>query len=117
MESTHSARRAWRLSKRNTRARWRKWRRQIDTDEDLGRCLSAPTTDRLFSTANQFNRKATGESVQAGISMIFQDTSLFENLTVAENLLFDRLPRSYLGTLSYRKLFCAGEVVVAQAGV
>ena len=52
------------------------------------------------------------ESVQAGISMIFQDTSLFENLTVAENLLFDRLPRHWWGTLSFRRLFADAKALL-----
>jgi ABC-type sugar transport system ATPase subunit len=50
------------------------------------------------------------ESVNTGISMIFQDTSLFENLTVAENLLFDRFPRTWFGALSYRKLFARAKL-------
>jgi ribose transport system ATP-binding protein len=54
------------------------------------------------------------ESVKAGISMIFQETSLFENLTVAENLLFDRLPRHWWGTLSFRRLFAAAEAALQE---
>src|ERR1700722_8351318 len=54
------------------------------------------------------------DSVQAGISMIFQDTSLFENLTVAENLLFDRLPRHWWGTLCFRWLFAEAKELLQQ---
>jgi ABC-type sugar transport system ATPase subunit len=52
------------------------------------------------------------QSLQAGVSMIFQETSLFENLTVAENLLFDDLPRNRFGLLSYRKLFAQSKEVL-----
>ena len=50
--------------------------------------------------------------MRAGISMIFQDTSLFENLTVAENLLFERLPRNWFGAVSYQKLFVAARLLL-----
>ncbi len=52
------------------------------------------------------------ESVRAGISMIFQETCLFENLTVAENLSFERLPRNGFGLLSYRKLFAEARLLL-----
>jgi ABC-type sugar transport system ATPase subunit len=45
------------------------------------------------------------DSVRAGIRMIFQEGCLFENLTVAENLLFDRLPHNRFGLLSLRELY------------
>lgn len=56
--------------------------------------------------------KGYRERVAAGIHMIFQDTSLFENLTVAENLLFDRLPSNFLGLLSYRRAFTQASAVL-----
>jgi ribose transport system ATP-binding protein len=46
-----------------------------------------------------------GEAVRAGISMIFQECSLFESLSVAENIFLERLPTSSWGLLSYGKLF------------
>ena len=45
------------------------------------------------------------EARQAGISMIFQDPGLFESLTVAENLLLDRLPRRWYGLINYQELW------------
>jgi ABC-type sugar transport system ATPase subunit len=45
------------------------------------------------------------DSVRAGIRMIFQESCLFENLTVAENLLFERLPRNRFGLLSRQELY------------
>ncbi len=68
----------------------------------------------VFFDGEPFRPKNYRESVQAGISMIFQDTSLFENLTVAENLLFDRLPKNYFGMLSYGKLFAQAKSLLSK---
>jgi ribose transport system ATP-binding protein len=48
--------------------------------------------------------KSYAESLKIGICMIFQDPCLFQNLTVAENLYFEGLPRSRFGLLNYQKL-------------
>jgi ABC-type sugar transport system ATPase subunit len=52
------------------------------------------------------------DAVQAGISMIFQETSLFDSLTVAENLFLDRLPCMWGGVLSRRKLFIQAKTLL-----
>ena len=67
--------------------------------------VNQPDAGSILFNGQPIHPQDYRDSVQAGISMIFQDTSLFENLTVAENLLFDRLPRHWWGTLSFRRLF------------
>jgi ABC-type sugar transport system ATPase subunit len=54
------------------------------------------------------------EAVQAGISMIFQEPSLFDSLTVVENLFLDKLPRHWSGLLSYRKLFAQADSLLGR---
>ena len=57
------------------------------------------------------------EAMQAGISMIFQEPSLFESLTVAENLFIDKLPRHWFGLLNYGKLFTESKTLLKQTGI
>ena len=54
------------------------------------------------------------EALQVGISMIFQDPSLFESLSVAENLLLDRLPRHWSGFISYHELWGKADALLRE---
>jgi ABC-type sugar transport system ATPase subunit len=52
------------------------------------------------------------DAMQAGISMIFQEPSLFESLTVAENLFIDKLPPHWFGLLNYGQLFAESKTLL-----
>src|SRR5579871_1205165 len=66
--------------------------------------VHAPDDGRITFCGMQIRPKNYAESLRIGVCMIFQDPCLFQNLTVAENLCFDCLPRNRFGLLNYQKL-------------
>ena len=64
-----------------------------------------PDTGAMLFEDRRIQPQNYRDSMHAGIRMIFQESCLFENLTVAENLLFDHLPSNRFGLLSRKKLY------------
>jgi ribose transport system ATP-binding protein len=63
-----------------------------------------PDEGSILLNGEPIKPRSYREAVQAGISMIFQERSLFGSLTVAENIFIDSLPRNRCGMLKRQDL-------------
>jgi rhamnose transport system ATP-binding protein len=59
----------------------------------------------------------TRESRQAGIAAIYQELSLFPDLSVAENIFIGRQPTTVGGRIDWRKLYAEADKLLASLGV
>ncbi|WP_244304663.1 sugar ABC transporter ATP-binding protein [Leucobacter viscericola] len=61
--------------------------------------------------------RTVGDSKNAGISVIYQEPTLFPDLTVAENIFIGRQPKGALGLISRATMRAKAEELFAQLGV
>lgn len=64
-----------------------------------------PTSGRLTVDGRPLRAGSTRRAAAAGIVTVFQELSVLPALTVAENILLGRYPRSFLGTIDRRKMY------------
>ncbi|MDD7021623.1 MAG: sugar ABC transporter ATP-binding protein [Aeromonadales bacterium] len=64
----------------------------------------AKTSGDIIYCGNHINPKSTLESQQIGISTVYQEVNLCQNLTVAENIYIGREPRGRFGAIDWRKM-------------
>jgi ribose transport system ATP-binding protein len=64
-----------------------------------------------------FRPKSPLDALQAGIRVVYQEFNLLPYLSVAENLLFDGLPRQHGLLLDYRSLYERSAVLLKQIGL
>lgn len=57
------------------------------------------------------------DALQAGIRVVYQEFNLLPYLSVAENLLFDKLPRRHGVLLDYKSLYARSAVLLKQVGL
>jgi len=57
------------------------------------------------------------QSRQAGVAVVYQDLSLVESLSVADNLLLGREPRTRLGFLKKRRIFAEAKRFIHEQGI
>ncbi len=70
---------------------------------------------RLDGTPRAFH--SPGEAQAAGIAIIYQEPTLFPDLTVAENVLMGRQPRARLGRIDHRLMRAQVAGILADLGV
>ncbi len=64
----------------------------------------AKTSGDIIYCGNHINPKSTLESQKIGISTVYQEVNLCQNLTVAENIYIGREPRGRFGAIDWRKM-------------
>jgi ribose transport system ATP-binding protein len=64
-----------------------------------------------------YRPKSPLDALQAGIRVVYQEFNLLPYLSVAENLLFDRLPRRHGVLLDYRSLYERSAGLLKQVGL
>ena len=57
------------------------------------------------------------ESTRRGIQVIYQDFSLFPNLSVAENIFLGRYPRTRAGLIDWKKLYADAQCLLDDMGL
>jgi ribose transport system ATP-binding protein len=75
--------------------------------------VQAPSSGSIRLDGREVHFRSAGEARDAGIRTVFQELSLVPTLTVAENLLLGRLPRTW-GLVSMRKLRAAAGQALAR---
>ena len=80
------------LRRRGARAARRERRRQVDPGQDPRRRPPARHRRRCASTASRRTSPARRRRSAAGVSIIYQEPTLFPDLTVAENIFIGRQP-------------------------
>jgi monosaccharide-transporting ATPase len=64
----------------------------------------AKTSGDIIYCGSHINPKSTLESQKMGISTVYQEVNLCQNLTVAENIYIGREPRGRFGAIDWRKM-------------
>lgn len=75
-----------------------------------------PDGGKIFLGGRPFEATSPQESRNAGIAVVYQELSLFPELTVAQNLLFKHLPRQG-GLISIRKASAVAEATFTDLGI
>ena len=79
--------------------------------------LYRPSGGVLELDGSPVNFSSVAESKSAGISVIYQEPTLFSDLSVAENLFIGRQPRNRLGLIDHRRMASEAGELFAQLGV
>lgn len=78
--------------------------------------LTRPDRGTMLLGGRPYAPASKHEAEQAGVRMVMQELNLIGNLTVAENIFLNRLPRR-LGVVRYRRLNEAAAAVMARVGL
>ena len=63
-----------------------------------------PDAGEIYVNGKQVRFETARDSIQSGIGIVFQELSLVQQLSVAENIFFNRQPVGALGMVDYREL-------------
>ncbi|WP_371865522.1 MULTISPECIES: sugar ABC transporter ATP-binding protein [Rhizobium] len=75
-----------------------------------------PDDGRILFDGKAYHPSSPLEAFQAGIRVIHQELHPLSNLTVAENLLFEHLPRRY-GLVNYKQMNARATELLAEVGL
>ncbi|KAA1176598.1 sugar ABC transporter ATP-binding protein [Rhizobium tropici] len=75
-----------------------------------------PDNGRILFDGQAYNPSSPLEAFKAGIRVIHQELHPLSNLTVAENLLFEHLPRRY-GLVNYKQMNVRAAELLAEVGL
>ncbi len=73
-----------------------------------------PTSGEMLLDNNLFLPKTPFDAISLGINAVYQELNLLPNLSVAENLFFDNLPRNTFGFVDKKKLYAQTKEALAQ---
>jgi len=73
-----------------------------------------PTAGTLLICGQEVRIDGPAHATSLGIAIVYQQLSLSENLTVAENILANRQPRNRLGLIDYGALFAQAQTLLDQ---
>lgn len=76
-----------------------------------------PDEGQLLINGQEVQFSSPNESIDAGISVIYQERQLFPQLSVAENLFPGQLPKKKLGGFDKRKLYKDAQVIIDRFGL
>ncbi len=79
--------------------------------------IHRPDAGRMTLAGEPYAPQRPLDAIQAGIRVVHQEFNLLPALSVAENLLFERLPRHRLGIVDRRALFEQAEALLARVGL
>lgn len=79
--------------------------------------LYHPDAGRFTVGGRAVNFRTVADSKSAGISVIYQEPTLFPDLTVAENIFIGRQPRTRLGLISRSEMRARARALFTQLGV
>ncbi|MBM7551886.1 sugar ABC transporter ATP-binding protein [Thalassobacillus pellis] len=63
------------------------------------------------------NFKTPLEAQEGGISTIYQEVSLIPNLTIAENVMLGREPKTKWGSIDWKKVYKEAEIILSSLGI
>lgn len=76
-----------------------------------------PDSGDVRLRGEEFAPRSPDESSRTGLGVVFQELPLIPDLTVMENVYFNRQPQSWLATISRRKLRAKTEELFAELGI
>ncbi|GAB3705504.1 sugar ABC transporter ATP-binding protein [Spirosoma flavus] len=74
----------------------------------------APDSGQLLLRGNPIQLSGPAEATQQGISIVYQQLSLIDSLSVAENIFANRQPRNRWGLIQYHDLYRAAESLLSR---
>ncbi|MBD2699028.1 sugar ABC transporter ATP-binding protein [Spirosoma sp. BT702] len=74
----------------------------------------APDSGQLLLRGNPIHLSGPAEATQQRIAIVYQQLSLVDSLSIAENIFANRQPRNQWGLIQYRTLFSATENLLNQ---
>jgi len=72
---------------------------------------------KIFFKGKQITQWSPRQVMEAGIQFIYQDLGLFNDLSVAQNILIGRFPKTIIGTVSRRDVRSSARQILKQIGV
>jgi len=78
--------------------------------------VHAPDEGRMLLDGAPYAPRSTLAAIRAGLRVVYQELNLLPYLSVAENILFERLPRR-LGVVDFRALERQAEALLAEVGL
>lgn len=72
-----------------------------------------PDSGEIFINGEKKELHSVFDSLNAGISVIYQELNLMPSLTVAENIFVSRLPKTKIGTVNIRELNRQAQALIA----
>ena len=64
-----------------------------------------PTSGSMYFEDLPYQPKTSRESIEKGIRVVYQEFNLLPQMSVAENIFFDDLPRKKCGFVDFNKLY------------
>ena len=76
-----------------------------------------PDHGRVFLRGEPFTPKDPDESSRRGVGVVFQELPLIPDLSVMENVFFNRQPLTHLGTVAWRRMRARAEQLFSDLGL
>ncbi|MBE3088658.1 MAG: sugar ABC transporter ATP-binding protein, partial [Actinobacteria bacterium] len=76
-----------------------------------------PDEGEIYFNGKKIQKFTVNNSINLGISTIYQEVNLVKDLTVAENLFLNNLPKNKFGIINYKKLFADAMSMIESFGV
>lgn len=79
--------------------------------------LYIPDGGEIFVNGEEQHFKNPQDALKCGISVVYQEHKLIDNLTVAENIYFGRFPMTKANTIDYKTLYAQTDVIIKKLGL
>ena len=76
-----------------------------------------PTKGKIILDNQEVNFKNVNDSISNGISVVYQELKLVDDLTVAENIFLNREPKNKMGAINWKKLNNDALKIINEMGV
>src|SRR5512133_2401861 len=78
--------------------------------------LTQPDAGQMLLLGSPFSPRTKGEAEEGGVRLVMQELNLIDNLTVAENVFFDRIPHRF-GWVDYCRLNSKARQIMQEVGL
>ena len=76
-----------------------------------------PNDGEIFLNGQKQNYKSPLDALKAGISVIYQELNYYNELTIAENIFVERLPKNKIGLIDWPTLYSRSKDVLSSFGL
>ena len=76
-----------------------------------------PTSGSMYFEDLPYQPKTSRESIEKGIRVVYQEFNLLPQMSVAENIFFDDLPRKKCGFVDFKKLYSQTQKILEKLGL
>jgi ribose transport system ATP-binding protein len=76
-----------------------------------------PTSGSMYFEEKPYKPQTSRESIEKGIRVVYQEFNLLPQMSVAENIFFDDLPRKRGGFVDFQKLYSQTQKILEKLGL